>query len=85
MAAFEGTIGDAADNFERFLNNGDGKMGAIVYEGGDVVFWHLRQLFLKDTFKACKDDEGFAFVVVVHYTEFDLAVALFDDGGLGKY
>lgn len=82
LATFEGPVCDTAHDLERLLDNGDGEMGSIVYESRDVVFGHFGELLLEDAFEACEDDERFALVVVVDYTEFDFAVALFNDGGL---
>lgn len=57
-------------------------MRPIVHQPGNVVLGHLRQLFLKDAFQPGEDDEAFTFVVVVDHSEFNLAIALLDDGGL---
>ena len=54
-------------------------MCSIVYQSGNVVFWHLGELFLEDTLETCEDYEGFRRAVVVCDAEFNLAVALFDD------
>ena len=59
-------------------------MGTVVYEAGDVVLGHLGQLFLEDAFQAREDDEALALVVVVDHSKLDLAIALFDDGGLRR-
>lgn len=84
LATLERPICDTAHDLERLLDNGDGEMGSIVDESRDVVFGHFGELLLKDAFEACEDDERFALVVIVDDTEFDFAVALFNDGGLSK-
>ena len=81
-ATLERTIRDAANNFQRLLDNGDGQMSAIVNKSGNVILRHLWELFLKDALETGENYEGFALVVVVDYSEFDLAIALFDDGRL---
>lgn len=84
LAAFEGSIGDAAHDFEGLLDDGDGQMGSIVDESRDVVLGHFGELLLEDTFEAGKNNEGLALVVVVDHAEFDFAIALLEDGGLEK-
>lgn len=84
LAAFEGSVGDAAHDFEGLLDDGDGQMGSIVDESRDVVLGHFGELLLEDALEAGKDDEGFALVIVVDHAEFDFAIALLEDGGLDK-
>jgi hypothetical protein len=57
-------------------------MSAVVDESGDVVLGHLWELLLEDALETGENYEGFALVVVVDYSEFDLAITLFDDGRL---
>lgn len=84
LAAFKGSVGDAADDFEGLLDDGDGQMGSIVDESRNVVLGHFGELLLEDALEAGEDDERFALVVVVDYAEFDFAIALLEDGGLDK-
>lgn len=81
-AALEGAVGDAADDLERLLDDGNGEMGPVVDEAGDVVLGHLGELLLEDAFEAGEDDEGLALVVVVDHPELDFALALLEDGRL---
>ena len=78
-AAVEGSVGYAADDFEGMFDDGDGEVGFVVDEAGDVVFGHFGELFLEDAFQACEDDVAFTRVVVVDYAELDYTVLLFDD------
>jgi len=57
-------------------------MRPIVHQPRNIVFGHFRQLLLEYAFQASEDDQAFALVVVVDHSEFNLAVALFDNGGL---
>jgi hypothetical protein len=57
-------------------------MRPIVHQPRNIVFGHFRQLFLEDAFQTGEDDQAFALVVVVDHPKFNLAIALFDDGGL---
>lgn len=84
LAAFEGSVGDAAHDFEGLLDDGNGQMGSIVDESRDVVLGHFRELLLEDALEAGEDDEGFALVIVVDHAEFDFAIALLEDGRLEK-
>lgn len=82
LAAFEGSVGDAAHDFEGLLDDGDGQMGSIVDESRNIVLGHFGELLLEDALEAGEDDEGFALVIVVDNAKFDFAIALFEDGGL---
>lgn len=84
LAAFEGSIGDAAHDFEGLLDDGDGQMGSIVDESRDVVFGHFGELLLEDALEACEDDERLALVVIVDDAKLYFAIALLEDGGLEK-
>jgi hypothetical protein len=81
-ASFEWAICDSSNNFEGLLDDGDGQMSSVVNKSRDVILGHFWELFLEDTFEAGQDDERFALVVVVDYSEFDFTIALFDDSGL---
>ena len=81
-ATFEGTICDPSHNFERLSDDGYGQMGFVVYQPRNVIFWHLRQLFLKYAFQAGKNDIALSCVVIVHHSESNLALLFLDYGRL---
>jgi hypothetical protein len=66
------TVSYVPNNFEGVLDNGDGKMRPVVYKSRDVVFRHLRQLFLKDAFEAGEDDKAFPRVIIIHNAKLNL-------------
>lgn len=57
LTALEGSICDAAHDFEGLLDDGNGQMGSIVDESRDVVLGHFGELFLEDALEAGEDDE----------------------------
>lgn len=69
-------------DFEWFLNDSHGQMGSIVDQPRYVVFWHLWELLLEDTFEPSHYDQAFPGIVVVNDAKLDLAIALFYDGRL---
>lgn len=79
-AGVKGAVGDATYDFERMFDYGKGEMGAVVYETGNVLFWHFGKLFLENAFEAGEDHEGLRRAIVVGNAEFDLAVAFFNHG-----
>lgn len=84
LAALEWPVCDAADYFQWFLDDCYGQVRSVVDESRDVIFGHLRKLFLEDALQAREYDEGFPVVVVVYYAKLDLAGSFLDDGGLAK-
>lgn len=64
------------------FDDGDRQMSLVVDQTCDVVFGHLRQLFLKDTFQSGQDDVMLSRIVIVHDSKFDQASLLFCHGGL---
>jgi hypothetical protein len=84
LAAFEGSVGDAAHDLEGLLDDGDRQMGSVVDESRNVVFGHFGELLLEDALEAGEDDERFALVIIVDNSEFNFAIALLEDGGLEK-
>ena len=64
------------------FHDGYAQMGSVVDEARNVVLWHLGQLFLEDTLQACQDDGALPLPIIVDYSEFNLPIALFYDGGL---
>lgn len=61
----------------RALDDCDAQMCSVVDQSCNIVFRHLRQLFLEDTFQAGEDDRGMRFAVIVYDAEGNIAVALF--------
>lgn len=57
-------------------------MRPIVHQPRNIVFRHFRQLFLEDAFQASEDYQAFALIVIIDYPELNLAITLFDNGGL---
>lgn len=57
-------------------------MRPIIHQPRNIVFGHFRQLFLKYAFQTGEDNQAFALIVVIDDPKLDLAVALFDNGGL---
>ena len=57
-------------------------MGPVVNQSGYVVFRHLGQLLLEDTFQTGQYNKTFPAIVIVDNPEFDLAIALLRHGGL---
>jgi hypothetical protein len=68
------------NHFYRLLHNCKAHMRSIVDESCDVVFRHLRQLFLEYAFQAREDDGAVPASIIIDHAELDLASALLDDG-----
>jgi len=74
-------VGDTAHDFEWFLDDGYGQVCPIVHKSGNVVFRHLWELVLEDTFQTSEYDKGLSLVVIVDDTELDFAFPFFDRRG----
>lgn len=83
-APFEGSIGNSPYNLEGLLDDGDRQVSSIVNKSRNIILRHLGELFLKDAFEAGQNDERLALVVVVDYSEFDLAIALLNNSRLKR-
>lgn len=84
LTSFKRPVRYSTDDLERFLDNSNRQMGAVVDEPGDIVFGHLRKLLLKNTFEASKDDGRLALIVVVDDAKLDFTIAFFDDSRLSR-
>lgn len=59
-------------------------MGTVIYQPRYVILRHLGKLFLEYTFQPGQYDQAFSCIVVVDDTEFDLAIALFENSRLKR-
>lgn len=57
-------------------------MCPVIYQPGYVVFRHLRQLLLEDTFETSENDEALPFIVVIYDSKLYFSSTLFNDGRL---
>lgn len=72
----------APHNFERVLDNGNGKMCPVVDQSRNIILGHLWKLFLKNALQSSKDDKAFPLPIIVHHSKFNFAISFFDHGGL---
>lgn len=91
FAGIEGPVGDsswslsvydrlplrhyAPYDFKRFLHDSHGKMGAIIDQSCNVIFWHFRKLLLKYTFQTSHDDEALSSIVIVDNAKLDIPIS----------
>lgn len=73
---------DIPYNLQRFLHNSYAQVGAVVDKSRNVVFGHLRQLFLEDALQARQDDCALSPPIVVDHSELNLPITLLYDSGL---
>ena len=77
-------IEDMPHNLKWFLDDSHGEMCTVVDQPGYIILGHFWQLLLEYTFEASKYNETLPCVIVVNDPEFDLAIALLDNGGLRR-
>ena len=54
-------------------------MSLVVHESSDVVLGHFRELFLENTFETSENDVAFPRVIIVHNSELNDTVLLFNN------
>lgn len=82
LTALKRSVSDASNNLEGLLDDGYRQVGSVVDKTRDVIFGHLWQLLLKDTFQAGEDNQGLAGIIIIDNSELNIACPLFDNGGL---
>ncbi len=75
---------DIPNDLKRFLHNRHREMSPIINQSSDIVFRHLRQLLLKDTFEARQDYQTFPFTIVIDDSEFDFSISFLRDRRLAR-
>ena len=56
--------------------DGHGEMRTVIHQSCNVIFWHFRELLLKDAFEPSQNDDAVAAIVIVDYPKFNVAFAL---------
>ena len=54
-------------------------MRPVVDQPSDVVSGHLGKLLLKDILQTRQDNRALSRIIIIHYAELDIAVALFNN------